>query len=632
MPRLIAIEGPQTGAALPVAGPETFLGPGGRAAVLRRLGPHDYRIERLEALGGGLAFLVNGEELESSAVLNHGDLIRLPDGATLLFDTDDRGHRPLPRGGGFGEGVPSAAFLSGAAFAAGAAAGLAAAAAEGVPGYLDGGHPLRTPRASSSGESGRLEPVTPDPGPGVASIGESIRYRQKAYDDPSSVVSRLAGGGGAGPSAAPAADATTTHRLATLLKVSAAIGATLDLRPLLDTLLELVFQELPADRGTILLFDRERKKLRPMAARARHGGPGGAGGEAAAIRPSRTSIREAIPARESILTRDAMTDERFSLNESVAAARIRSAMCVPIVRNERVLGMIHLHTTETTRAFTREDLDLLTGIATMAALAIENARLYQEAQERERLRYELELAGKIQQRLLPKAMPTSCPDLDVYGWMQPAKELGGDYFDFIEDGAGTGGLHVFVGDVSGKGVGAGLILEIARSYLRPLAMAYRDSPRRVIAEANRLLYNDTNREIFMSANHLRWDAAAKRFVYCGAGQEHILVYRAATGRCEAIPAGGIALALVEDADEHLEERTLELAPGDAVVLYTDGVTEARSTEGKFFGLEALQGLVARHGALPGARAIFDAIVGAVGVFAAGAEQHDDLTLVAIKKR
>jgi sigma-B regulation protein RsbU (phosphoserine phosphatase) len=188
-----------------------------------------------------------------------------------------------------------------------------------------------------------------------------------------------------------------------------------------------------------------------------------------------------------------------------------------------------------------------------------------------------------------------------------------------------------VGDVSGKGVGAGLIMAIARSYFRPLARAY-DSPRRVLAEVNRLLYNDTNREIFMSAVYLRWDGGARRLVYSGAGQEHLLILRAKGGGVEAVPAGGVALALVEEAEEYLEDRELPLAPGDAIVLYSDGVTEARNLENRFFGLERLTALLREVGPGAGAREIVERIVAAVKAFQASGEQHDDITVVALKRR
>lgn len=601
MPRLIAIDGPESGVALPVSGAESFLAPGPdrRVKLLRGGTPPAvgaaikaagaagaYRIERLGAEGSGLsALLVNGEEVDAAA-LNHGDLVTFA-GTTLIFDCDDHGATETTPGAVRGTGASGR-----------------------LPKVVA---PLRGPAGPHATEA----PPPADDVPLDADSpeilgGESIRYRQKAYDDPHSLFRAVA------------PKDPGTRRLATLLKISAAVNATLDLPALLTTLLDLIFDELPADRGTILLLERPTKKLRSMVTRTRV--PRSDGDHSPKV--SRTIIKEALRSRESILTLDAMMDERFQLGESVAAAHIRSAMCVPIVRSGRVLGVVQVDTLEQARAFTREDLDLLTAIAAMAALAIENAKLYQEAAERERLRYELALASAIQSRLLPKTQPASA-DLDVFGTMVPAKELGGDYFDFIEEASGN--LHVFVGDVSGKGVGAGLIMAIARSYFRPLTRVL-ESPRKILAEVNRLLYADTNREIFMSAVYLRWDGAQKKLVYGGAGQEHLLLVRAKTGAVEAIPAGGVALALVEEADEFLEDKELPLAPGDAVILYTDGVTEAREPSGAFYGLERLLALVREIGAGPSAKEIVERVVAAVKAFQGTGEQHDDVTVVALKRR
>jgi serine phosphatase RsbU (regulator of sigma subunit) len=588
MPRLIAIDGPETGLALPLFGPENYLARGRdlRVRLFRggdpppsgaaiRSGGESFWIERLGPAGDAAApLIVNGEEIERAA-LQHGDIISFA-GTTLIFDCDDFDST---------ETTPGEKRLAGPLPAAAGGPGRAGGDAE---------------RSPSEGATAR--PLRPRE-------GEAILFRQKAYDDASALVRGVAG-------KEPGA-----RRLATLLRTAAACGATLELGSLLKTLLDLIFEELPADRGTILLLERPAKKLRPMVARSREGD------FTAAPRISRTIVREALRLRESILTLDAMTDQRFRHGESVVAGRIRSAMCVPIVRSGRVLGAIQVDTTERTRAFSRDDLDLLTAIASMAALAIDNARLYQDAAERERLRCELALASAIQGRLLPKTQPET-PDLDVYGTMVPAKELGGDYFDFVEDRA-RGDLHIFVGDVSGKGVGAGLVMAIARSYFRPLALAY-DSPRKVLAEVNRLLYEDTNREMFMSAIYLRWDGAARRLVYAGAGQEHLLLVRA-SGAVEAIPAGGMALALVDDAAPYLEDKELPLGAGDLVLLYSDGVTESREPGGAFFGLERLRALLAGTSGLS-AREVVERVLAEVVRFQASAEQHDDITVVALKRK
>jgi len=602
VPRLIAIQGPETGLALPIVGSETYLG--ARAAVIRKHAGQ-YRIQRLGR--DGVDVRVNGEAVET-ATLVHGDTIALGP-SMLMFEDEDRRARARSdedeRAARFpDEATPPAGTPSPApaapkkrrrrTAAAPTRAGSASAAGPGP--------------AASAPSAASAAPESPLP-EGEDDLRESILYRQKAYDDPSSVLLTL-----------PAVDAIT-RRLSTLLKVMSAVSATLDLPLLLRTLLDLIFEEAPADCGSILLFDRgKRNRLLKMASRTRRGE-----GE---VPVSQSIIKEALRTRESILTVDAMTDARFHLRESIAAAGIRSAMCLPLVRGPRVLGLVHLYTSDPARSFTREDLDLCSGIASLAALAIENARLYAEAAERERLRFELQLARSIQERLLPKEAPES-PDLDICGRTIPAKELGGDYFDYIEGPDGS--LSIVVGDVSGKGVGAGLIMAMARSYFRPLVRAY-PSPRRVLGEANRLLFNDTNREIFMSAVLLRWEPERRRFLVAGAGQEHLILYRAADRQSVATPAGGIALALVEDAEEHIEERPLVLDEGDTLVLYSDGVTDARAPDGRFFGLDRLTLLVDRLGELGTARGVLEGIEREVKQFAGAADQHDDITVVVIKRR
>jgi serine phosphatase RsbU (regulator of sigma subunit) len=401
------------------------------------------------------------------------------------------------------------------------------------------------------------------------------------------------------------------------------LGATLDLAEVMTRLLDLIFDLVPARRGTILLLDRASKKLRATVSKVR----GQDTRRGAHVAVSRTIVREALRTREAILTLDAQADERFLTGESIAAAGIRSALCAPIVRQRRILGAVHLDTMSADRSFSRGDVDLLAGIVGVAALAIENARLYQQAAERERLRYELQLAHDIQQRLLPKTAPKA-RGLSVFGLMQPAREVGGDLYDFV--GEADGSLHMFVGDVSGKGVGAGLIMAMARSYFRPLTSLH-TSPRDVMIEMNRLLFQDTQADKFMSAVYLHWDAESQSLRYCGAGQEHLLIYRARTGTCEAIPAGGVALAVIEDASPFLEDQTLPLEPGDAVVMYTDGATEARDASGEFFQLERLQPLVTEFGGDKSAHAIVAKIVDRLQTWVGRAEPHDDLTLVALKR-
>lgn len=586
MPRLLAIEGPEVGLALPLHPTPTYLvpGQGGRIRLLRQaeepaLGlaieraPESggWRLRRLGAARGAAAspVFVNGVEVEQSP-LAHGDLVTFA-GATLMFDGDDPG-----------ADTTRSDEAAAAAAALGPAAGSPSAAAEQPPQELLG--------------------------------GESVRYRQPVYDDPRSALR----GAERSPDRA-------TRRLATLLQVASALGASLELERLLEVLLDRLFEVLPASRGTILVFDRPARQLRSLVGKER-GRPAAAGIH---VPVSRTIVREAVRTRQAILSVDALQDERFRSGASVAAAGIRSALCVPVVRAGRVRAVIHLDTAERARAFGPDDLELASAIAAFAGLAIENAVLYAGAAERERLRHELRLATAIQHRLLPREQLV-VPGLEIAGRMVPAKELGGDCFDMVAGADGS--AHVVLGDVAGKGIGAALVMVMARSYFRPLMRADL-APRDVVAEVNRWLFRDTEPHIFMSAIYARWDPGRGLLRWCGAGQEHLLVVRAgpAAPRCEALRAGGMALALTEDATPYLEERALPLAPGDTVVLYTDGAIDARDPAGRPFGLERLRALLEQHAAAGRATEVLDAVLAAVRAHTGEAEPHDDVTVVVLKR-
>ncbi|RME73897.1 MAG: GAF domain-containing protein [Planctomycetota bacterium] len=454
-------------------------------------------------------------------------------------------------------------------------------------------------------------PPPPPPRPAAAGLGRSsICARQPVPTEPHAALRETA----------------DAQQLAALLRLATDLAASPELGPTLAVLLERSFELLPADRGTILLLDRPTRKLRAHVGKLR-GQPASEGTE---VPVSRTIVREALRTGEAILTRDAQRDDRFRHGHSVVASGIRSALCVPIVRGTRTLGVLHLEGRRDARGFERTHLELASAIVAIAALAIESAILVHHRIERERLRTELRVANEIQQRLLPRA-PLRVPGLAVAGRMSPARELGGDFFDLVAERDGR--VHVVVGDVSGKGTGAALVMTMARSYLRPF-MRGSAAPAEALAAANRWLHADTGSRIFLSAIYARWEPTRETLRWCGAGQEHVLIYRAGQADVEARPAGGMALALVDDVGPHLEEHEVALAPGDAVLLYTDGVTDARNAARRGYGLERLKGLFAR--AVWTARAAgddpelaLDTIFSALADWIGDAEPHDDMTAVVL---
>jgi serine phosphatase RsbU (regulator of sigma subunit) len=576
MPRLLAVEGPEIGLALPLLGNRTCLvaGPTGRLRLVRGETPETglavergtrggWWLRRLGPRGRATPVFLNGLEVDTAA-LSHGDLVTFA-GATLVFDTDEQGAQTT-RGGASAAPAPGAHVHAGGA-----------------------------------------------PEPELA--GGSICARRRVVEGAAAALPR-----GDRPTD------RTTLRLATLLEIGAALSETLELGATLRAVLDRMFDVLPADRGTILVLDRPTRSLRSMVGKVR-GAPADEGTQFAV---SRTIVREALRTREAILTVDAMSDERFQSGASVAAEGIGSALCIPVMRRGRVRAVIHLDSGDRNRPFGREDLELGVAIAGLAALAIDNAILFAHTAERERIASELDIANAIQQRLLPRER-VEVAGLAAAGRMLPARELGGDIFDLVRGPDDT--VHVVVGDVSGKGMGSALVMAMARSYLRPLMRA-EVSPRQALIEVNRWLHADTAARIFMSAIYARWEPERGRLRWCGAGQEHVLVYRDATGAVETQTAGGMALALVDDVSEFLEDREVALAPGDAVLLYSDGVIDARNAAKEGYGLKRLEGLFARAAVTAAAAGgdaelALDTILEALEAWTRGAEPHDDITAVVL---
>jgi transcriptional regulator with GAF, ATPase, and Fis domain len=250
----------------------------------------------------------------------------------------------------------------------------------------------------------------------------------------------------------------------------------------LNQVLECVFQIVQADRGYVMLLESpEGKKNAPpeLVCKAQKlRGPGPASDE---VSLSRSITEQVLQHGKSLLTSDAQQDPRFQSNQSIMLTGIRSIMAVPLMIEERVLGMIYVDSPVHTNRFTKRNLELLTLIASVAAIRIENVRLLDAQQEQKRLANELALASEIQLRLHPSASP-SIEGYDLMGVSFPCYEVGGDYFDFIEK---RDGRHVIaLGDVSGKGTGAALLMSSihaavrAQATTRPLAQRdrQRDQP------------------------------------------------------------------------------------------------------------------------------------------------------------
>ncbi|MDD5654432.1 MAG: PP2C family protein-serine/threonine phosphatase, partial [Candidatus Omnitrophica bacterium] len=245
---------------------------------------------------------------------------------------------------------------------------------------------------------------------------------------------------------------------------------------------------------------------------------------------------------------------------------------------------------------------------------------------KERLAEEMKLGREIQIALLPQELPI-INGLNVQGLMQPAKEIGGDYYDFISL-PDKDKLSVVIGDVSGKGVAAGLLMAMAKTAIHTLSQD-EPSPKKILLRTNQILNQHIGGHKFMTLLYLMWQAKTRTLTYSSAGHEHILIYRSAAGCVESIMSGGFMLGMVLDIDKFLEEKQIQLQPHDKILLYTDGVTEAHNQAQDQFGLERLIDAFKKHGGEPAAK-LMQSIKEEVYSFMGSYPQYDDITLVVLE--
>jgi phosphoserine phosphatase RsbU/P len=313
----------------------------------------------------------------------------------------------------------------------------------------------------------------------------------------------------------------------------------------------------------------------------------------------------------------------IDVDDRPEAAAHAVRLLAPLRAGERTVGGLLLTRPAGSRVFSAGDAKLLSALAAQAATSLENARLHAAALQQARLARELQLAHEVQSRLMPTVLPSSA-SWQLAAWWSAAREVAGDFYDATRQGETT---VVTVGDVADKGMAAALFMALTRSVLRASAVDGRD-PGDVVTRANALLCADASDGMFVTLAHahLSSDGTVR---YANAGHNPPLVARA-DGALERLPRTGILVGWDDAARYGVE--TVHLASGDALVLYTDGVTEARDGEGREYGEARLVELVRGHVA---ARRSAEAIVAALRADLAGfvgqAEAFDDATvLVALR--
>jgi sigma-B regulation protein RsbU (phosphoserine phosphatase) len=378
---------------------------------------------------------------------------------------------------------------------------------------------------------------------------------------------------------------------------------------LFQVIMDLSVEAVYAGRGLLMTLEGDQLKVRV------------ARGEGFKI--SSTVRDRVIQSKESLLVRDAQLDQTFKEHVSIVEHQVRSMMAVPLQTNDRVIGLIYVDSPHLVREFTREDLNLLTVMANVAAIRIEHARL-NEIEEAERaMAKEMEQAALIQNALLPAAPPT-VEGLDIAGKTIPCRTVGGDYFDYITFPDGRVGM--LVGDVAGKGLPASLLMSSLQARVHVL-FEEADNLAHKIGRLNKAVCAKCPDNRFITFFMTVVDPATGALVYTNAGHNPPLLVRASSA-LEALPGGGTILGILPMASYQEERAWME--PGDVLVLYSDGVTEAVNPDGEDFGEQRLGELVASMRNRT-AGEIVEAIDSAVTSFTQGAPATDDITVVVARR-
>ena len=406
-------------------------------------------------------------------------------------------------------------------------------------------------------------------------------------------------GGGAKPSAAMQALIHAGQELA-------------ERRPLADLfplILDLAIQAVNAQRGVLLLLD-EAGQLTPKA----HKGD--------AFRIS-TAVRDrVIGEKSSMLVRDAQLDDAFKGRMSIVEQKVHTMMAVPLETKDRIIGLIYVDSPLVLREFTRNDLSLLTVMANVAAIRIEHARLAEvEAAERVMQR-DLTQAAEIQGGMLPARAP-EIPGVDLAGFNVPCRTVGGDYYDFFPYGGSVG---LALGDVSGKGMPASLMMMALHARVHVLAESPGDLGA-FMARLNKATCAACPSNRFITFFFSVLDGATGELRFANAGHNPPVIVRAA-GDAEMLEGGGPVLGVLSIAP--YSEQSASLAPGDLLVLYSDGVTEANNPDFDEFGEERFVRVLTENRARPASQ-IVEAVTTALKEFTAGAPQTDDITLVVARR-
>jgi len=405
-----------------------------------------------------------------------------------------------------------------------------------------------------------------------------------------------------------------TERLRLLNEIHRALAGPISLQDLLELILDRAFVHLKPEEGAIYLKRPDGEFYMAASRRA----PGVTG----EFFYSRSLIQEVTEKGLAAFVLDTSEDERFSTSESIIFAGVKSILAAPLLDTEGCPGVIVLHSRSFDSNFAEDDMELLVSMASAAALRIRNIALAEEVAQRRLLEKELEVAHDIQMGLLPTELPAR-PECELAASLRPAKSVGGDLYDFFVD---EDRLWFLAGDVSGKGVGPALFMAVTRTLFRGGLQA--DTPlAEIIDRVNNELCRGNRGMLFVTVFVGCLDLKTGEILYGNAGHDPPYHLRADGAVEEVTGEHGVPLGVMEDYE--YETCRMQLAPGEALYLYTDGVTEALNAAEEQFTNDRLESYLGGVSRDPAA-AVVEGTLAAVDAFVGDAPQFDDITVMLVR--
>ncbi|MCP4159856.1 MAG: AAA family ATPase, partial [Deltaproteobacteria bacterium] len=418
--------------------------------------------------------------------------------------------------------------------------------------------------------------------------------------------------------------------LATVMKASNAISGEIEMKKLLSSMINILIENAGAQKGALILFVEDHlfieaetnidsEEITVLQSIPLEKG----------VDLSPAIVRYVAKTKESIVLDNASEDTSYSSDSYIQKEKPLSILCTPIVNQGRLTAVLYLENNLAPGVFTPERVEILKVLSSQAAISIENARLIENLSEQERLKKEMEIAERIQTSLCPPSPDHA--EFEIAAAMKTAEEVGGDYYDIVEDA--TGALWFAIGDVSGHGVTPGLIMMMAETAF---GSNVEDSvgvlPGDIIKRMNRILCKNIKDRLkeshFMTMNLLK-HLGDGRFVHSGAHLD-IIVYRAEAKRCELFETGGLFLGMIPDISHAAENSEFKMEKGDILIVYTDGVTEAANKEGKLLDPDGLCTIIEKNVG-KGVNGLCSSIVSETLDWC-NHKQADDITLIVAKRK